>query len=240
MTPIVVFPLCSRDVGLARIHSRWIRKMGHRNAAHAIVYIENGTSTAAAGEILENVAHAFRHVTRRSYPKLERFGWPQAPNQLFQMVANSMAKQCMPWLWFEPDAVALKPDWADLLFAEYARAGQPFMGVHVEQMDHVNGTAIYPHNSNQLLPSAMRAGSSAWDYDCGPEMKPHTHDAGKGLMQHVWTMTNGRFVPVGGGETPCRITVRIAESQIRKSAAMVHRIKDDSLVRLLLSGEFKP
>lgn len=240
MDPIVVFPVCSKDVSLAWTHSRWLMKMGHRNKATAIVYDEQGCDPMAISEMLGNLGKTFTKVIRRPYRKMERTSWPIAPNRIFQKVANDMSRQCMPWLWFEPDAVALKPQWVDMLFREYAMAGQPFMGAHVEHMKHVNGTAIYPATANELLATAMTAEDYAWDYECGDEMQPHTHNVANTLMQHVWTMVGGKFSAVGGGELPVNITPDIAKSQIRSGAAMIHRIKDDSLLKLLITEAFIP
>lgn len=239
MTPIVVFPVCPKDLGLALAHSRWLVKMGRKNNAKAIVYAEDGCRNADVVAFCGNLNSTFRHVAKRGYPKMANYGWPRTPNMVFQMVAAKMQSQCLPWLWFEADAVALKPDWVDALFAEYAKAGKPFMAPRVDRMNHFNGTAIYPSQAPELIPAAMAATDQAWDYACGAEMEPITHDASKTSMFHVWTLEGTRFSPVGGGSVPMGITAHMAK-QIPKTACMIHRIKDDSLVRLLMSGAYKP
>jgi hypothetical protein len=240
MTPIVVFPVCPKDLSLAVAHSRWLAKMNRKNSARAIVYAEDGCRQSDVLTLCSNLNTTFQHVAKRGYPKMPRHGWPKTPNMVFQMVARAMQKQCLPWLWFEADAVALRPDWVDALFAEYASAGKPCMAPKVDKMAHFNGTAIYPPETPELIPSAMLATDQAWDYMAAADMAPITHDASRSSMLHVWTIQSGRFSPVGGGSDPAQITLEMARRDIPKGMCMVHRIKDDSLIRLLMSGQFQP
>lgn len=240
MTPIVVFPVCPKDISLAVAHSKWLAKMNRKNTAKAIVYVEDGCRHQDVLTLCSNLNTTFMHVAKRGYSKMPRHGWPKTPNMVFQMVALRMQQQCLPWLWFEADAVALRPDWVDAMFAEYSSAGLPFMGPHVKKMTHCNGLAIYPPETPELIPSAMKATDQAWDYACGAEMIPLTHDAADTSMIHVWTMNGNRFSHVGGGTEPMNITAEIANREIHKGACMIHRIKDDSLIRLLMSGAYKP
>jgi hypothetical protein len=235
----VVFPVCVRDSGLAAVHSDWLRKMSNKCDATALLVREDGCSRQDIARLEDNLRAVFRRFHSIRYFEGKATGWPQAPNYIFQKVAHGMRHQCNPWLWFEADVVALKPPWLENIASRYHRAGKPFMGPVVSRMGHVNGVCVYPSDAVFRMPKAMSATDQAWDYVAKDEMAPFTHDASD-IMQHIWSVDGNNASEVGGGDVPRNVTPEKARHWIKPTAQIIHRIKDRSLIDLLMSGKYVP
>lgn len=235
---VVCFNVHAGDIGLAVTHSAWLRKLGRQHEHKAIICHDPSCPITALNALEINLRAAFTEVDTFVYSRPPIPGYPAAANWAFQSVALHMAKQKSPWLWFESDAIALKPDWLEQLQAEYDECGASWMGPVVQHMNHLQGTAIYPADAAQRMPNAMRAGERvAFDMEGDQDTRHDRHDASR-LMFHCWTVLNGQFCPVGGGEVPANISLELART-IPKTAVFAHRFKDESLLRLLMSGEFR-
>lgn len=229
----VVFPIHNGDAHLALAHARWLVKLGRWG--HSALIAHDPT-------LNRDTLRAFTDTLRKSFPKTSVFsyrrppvgGWPMAPNWAWQQTAKHMS-QIGSWLWMEPDAVALTPEWVQQIEEEYSFSGMPFMGPIVKDMGHANGCSVYPRQTVELLPSAMRATNLAWDYVAKDEMIPKTKDASE-LIQHVWSTQDGKWLEVGGGQVPMLLTEQDVRRNLKPSAVMVHRVKDQSLLNLLMKG----
>jgi hypothetical protein len=226
---IVVFPVCQMDHDLALHHANWLLSMNRQWNHDAVISFDRSLSTPLNLQTL--LRRCFRSVTFCEYPSPKHKSWPQAPNWAMQHTARYMARFGKPWLWLEADAVVLKNDWLDQLQREYDRAGQPFMGPIVPNMGHCNGVAVYPANFAQISPRAMTCIDRAWDYEMKPDMIHKCHDSSR-LTQHLWGIVNGQPHP-NSGPAPMGLTRTQAKAWIDPSAVLVHRIKDDSLLKLL-------
>lgn len=233
---IAVFPVCNRDIGLAIRHAEWLARMGHLNHRTALIWSEEGTHADPLGDILSK---SFTVVRLMTYPSVANLGWPHRANSAWQRMAVTAPYFCQPWLWMEADAVALRPDWMDQIEAAYAKSQLPFMAPKVDHMSHYNGVAVYPANAWSIMPRAMSATSQAWDCAAAEEMQGRTFDA-KRIMQHVWVVAGGKWLPCGGGAPPSSVTASEARRNLIEGAALVHRIKDSSLIELLMSGKLVP
>lgn len=236
--PITVVLPVAHDIGLAIMHARWMRQMGCNHAHKAIISFDGSINLPMQNEFKNLIEPIFASVDMFTYPTPPVKAWPQAPNWAWQHVANHMSFQDRPWLWLEADAVVLKPDWLEQLQAEYEKAKHLFMGPKVKQMGHFNGGMIYPPDAANRMPMAMRCTDLAWDYVTRQEMAHDCHDACH-LMQHIWSIMGEDAVEVGGGQVPASVTVDRANRWIKKSAVMIHRIKDASLLNLLMSCAYK-
>lgn len=234
----VVFPVCNRDIQLAVKHAKWLRVLaaGRKWDHRAVISFDQSVDMTALRQFMEHLRAVFSDVLQFTYPIPPIVGWPAAPNWAFQNTAHFMREHGVPWLWLEADAVVLRADWLDQLQTEYERAGRPFMGPHVQGMSHSNGVMIYPPSTPSLVPSAMRCVERAWDYECAHEMMPQCHNASH-LLAHIWTIVGEEASEVGGGVEPAAVTVDRARRWIKPGAVVVHRIKDGSLVDLLLRKE---
>jgi hypothetical protein len=235
----VVFPICTGDAALAIHHAKWLSSMNRKNPNAALVSFDTSLNPALANELKAHLQTSFSSVGLYRYQAPRNAGWPDGANAAWQNAARRMCGGRNPWLWFEADCVALTPDWLERLQEEYERGRKSFMGAIVPDMGHMQGTGIYPDNAGNRLPRAMAATNMAWDYVMKPEMIADCHNAFE-LVQHLWLIENGEVRPHGGGEVPQNITKEKAERWITPRAAMLHRVKDASLVSLLLRREFVP
>lgn len=235
---VVVFPV-AQDIGLAIAHAHWMRKMEKVHAHKAVIAFDATCDMHKLNEFRNLIAPLFISVELFTYPIPPVRAWPNAPNWAWQNVANHMSRQESPWLWMEADAIALKPDWLERLQAEYARAKHLFMGPKVTEMgSHVNGVAIYCADAAQRLPKAMTATSQAWDYVAQPEMSHDTHNA-RHMMGHFWSVIGDDAVGVGGGNVPQGVRLHQAQRWITPGMVLCHRIKDNSVLDLLMSGQLQ-
>lgn len=235
----VCFPVYAGDIGLAITHAKWMQRMGRKHAHKAIICHDPSCPVV--------LLNAFEQLLRVSFAEVESFvysrppipTYPAAANFAFQSVALHMAKQKSPWLFFEADTVALKPDWIEQLQAEYDACGRSWMGPHVQGMSHANGVMVYPADAAQRMPNAMSSGAhEAFDMRAAADVMHDCHDCNH-LLFHTWSILNGQWHPVGGGVVPANVTLDLAQ-KIPRSACAIHRVKDASLVNLLLTGAFKP
>lgn len=234
----VCFPVYQGDIGLATLHANWMVRMGRRHEHKAIICHDPSCPVVLLNQFELLLRQCFSEVESCVYARPPIPTYPAAANFAFQSVACHMAKQKSPWLFFEADMVALKPDWLEQIQAEYDACGRSWMGAVVHQMGHFNGTAVYPSDAAARMPHTMNCGANeAFDMLARHDAMHDVHDCGH-LMFHCWSVLNGEFCPVGGGQVPMNISVELA-NKIPKSAVTIHRIKS-GLIELLMRGEFRP
>lgn len=231
----VVFPVCSGDFQLALHHSKWLASIGKWSHA-AVVTHDMTVSDSSLSGLVGILGRCFNGVTTFRYPFPPIRSWPNAPNWAFQHTARHMLHFGNPWLWLEADSVVLRPDWIELIQDEYERCGKTIMGPVVPNSGHINGVAVYPADLAALAPTAMSATNLAFDHELMADLKHQFHDAGH-LIQHFWSIADGQPNP-NNGEPPSGLTLDQARRWINRNAALVHRIKDASVLNLLMSGAF--
>lgn len=237
----VCFNVHAGDINLALLHSQWLRTMarGSKWNHRAIICHDPSAPAVSLNHFEQNLRHCFAEVDTCVYARPPVPQYPASANFAFQSVALHMNRQKSPWLWFEADAVALKPDWLEQLQSEYDRCGRSWMGPHVRGMQHANGVMIYPRDAAERMPNTMRCGAhQAFDMVAATDIMHDCHDCDH-LFFHTWSILNGEWHPVGGGIVPSGVTPALA-AKIPRSAVAIHRVKDQSLVQLLLRGEFRP
>lgn len=233
---VVVFPVCGKDIGQAIHHAKWLRSMKRKWNHKALIAYDYTANTNLLNEFMRLLEPCFEKIEAWHYP-VSGLQYPHAANFAFQSVAIKMSKQQAPWFWCEADLVVLNPGWIDQLQSEYERACKPFMGAIVPQMGHTNGTAIYPANAANIMPRVMSCGSGqAFDMVAKEDMGNDVHDCGH-LLFHTWSVLGDQWHPVGGGQVPANITAAMAQ-RIPRSAVAIHRVKDFSLINLLVSGQY--
>lgn len=235
----VCFPVYQGDLSLALIHSKWLQRMGRRHEHRAIICHDPSCPVVGLNQFEQMLRGVFTEVESFVYQRPPIPTYPAAANWAFQNVAMHMARGKSPWLFFEADTVALKPDWIEQLQAEYDSCGRSWMGPHVQGMNHANGVMVFPADAALRMPNAMRCGDGhAFDMAAAADIMQDCHDCNH-LLFHTWSIFNGQWHPVGGGVVPSNVTLDLAR-QIPRSACAIHRVKDSSLIDLLLRGEFKP
>lgn len=237
VTELAVFlPFCHMDYPLMLKSVSWMAQMHGKLPRTAILHHDGTVSQNVVARITQAARSAFANVIVNSYPTPQRpyIGWPAAPNWSFMRACEFMLQhEPQPWLWFEADAVALKPDWLYRLEAEYGAGGQPFMGPIIGDFDglhmgHMNGGGVYPWNTAQIIPKAFIRPGQAWDTQMKPEMIHLTHPANR-LMQHCGAVVNGCCKPANGplAKFPNQ---NLVDTLVNPTSVYFHPCKDGSLV----------
>lgn len=233
----VVFPVCNMDFALAAHHARWLVQMGAKWDHDALVAYDGSVPAHLVKQFQAMLSGCFRHADAFHYPTPSA-RYPAAANAAWRNVALEMQRRNSPWFWCEADGVFLRTDALDQFQREYDGCGKPWMGYVVPGMGHLQGTAIYPPDAASRMPRAMNAApTQAFDMEGKWDIGNDCHHAPH-LLFHVWSVLNGEACPVGGGHLPVNITAEQARRWIPTTAVFAHRIKDRSLVDLLLSGAF--
>lgn len=161
-------------------------------------------------------------------------GWPQGPNKMWEIAARTIANphpkalpKPQPWLWLEPDAVPLVPEWMDKIEAEYTEKKMPFMGDIVEDdpqhnvEKHMSGIGVYPPQVDCYTARMLALGPEAWDTFFRGEFLPYTAETK--LIQHLfWQSHNPTVAPTFPDQSSL--------SLLQKDAVIFHRVKDSSLI----------
>jgi hypothetical protein len=122
-------------------------------------------------------------------------GWPVSCNLAFENIARHAADNLKaPFLWMEPDAIPIQPQWLDSIEIAYKNCGQPFMGDFVgiagimpNGVDHMSGIAVYHWDLHRLAPSLFNNERFAWDIASAKQVIPLF--ARTSLIQHDWVPT---------------------------------------------------
>jgi len=226
----VVFPFCATDADLALKNMQWMAEL---NSYPYTMILAIDDQSRLVNEILRAAQAAFEQVILFKYPLPPVPGHPQAANWAFRHTARYMEQRGKPWLWMEPDMIPLKPEWLDVLQGEYEACGMDCMGSIVPDLGWINGTSVYPPNLASTCPNLMSTPDGHWAFDTviHPEIVHRTHNAAH-LLAHVWCQVNDTLLPYGSGQLPSFHNKRML-AQIPHAAMTLHRVKDDSLIRLL-------
>lgn len=233
----VVFPVCNMDFQLAMHHARWLMHMKAHWNCDAVIAVDGSVPLHLVKQFQDMLVQCFRSADLFRYPT-PHGGYPAVANSAWRTTALEMQRRNCAWFWCEADGVLLKRSSLDDIQNEYDRCGKSWMGVVVPGMSHLQGTAIYPPDAAARMPRAMNAPpDKAFDMEGQSETTHSQHDASN-LLFHVWSILNGEACPVGGGHLPTGITVAQLRRWLPKTAAYIHRVKDHSVIDLLLSGQF--
>lgn len=221
---VVVLPFYSKDALLAAKSVAWMAELGTPKTHDILLSHERDTDPSLVVHIHELAAKSFKQVHRHSYA--QRY---PACNEAWAAAALQMMNERRNWLWMEPDAVALNPNWLTALQERYDQAGCKFAGPIVPGMGHMNGTGIYPFDTPHICPQATRAPPAhAWDMAMKPEMIHLCHDCSD-LWQHAWVEVNGQLLPHGDGVKPTFPTHN-SVGRLSPSAVTFHRNSDGTLI----------
>lgn len=228
---LVVIPACNKDAMLAIKNIKWIARLGGCPEHECLLSLPTDMVQRYTDPLIRAAQLAFKHVSIFRYKCSSIMSWPEGANIAFRRTAQHLQGGNTPWLWLEPDAVPLKPGWAETLQAEYEKCGKLFMGSVVPGMGHANGTAIYPADTVNLIPNALSENlpkQIAWDSAMKEEMIDLCHDASH-LMAHCWGIVDGKPHPILG-EAAVFQTHEQVKSWISNTAVLFHRCKDGSLI----------
>lgn len=206
------------DADMASDLLKWIEQLGPYKS-HRILLVSNASCTAEDdSKVIASANSAFGKVDFVKQDKRLNLGWPGEANALIGIAMRYVYMYIKtPWLWLEPDAVPLKPQWLDLLQKEYLAAGKPYMGA-LQKM-FLAGVAIYPWDAILDFTQHISSTVAAWDQLGGSVIVSKSRITD--LIQHDW------------GSAPDNAPTFTDLSRINPKAVLFHRCKDGSLIRIL-------
>jgi len=226
---VVVLPFWNGDVELLIRNLDWMVMMGMARTHDCLLSYDNTTLRDSIKRVEARARDVFCSIQHTSYavPHGTRF----AATAAWQHAAKKMHVMFRNWLWLEPDAIPLKPNWLTVLQTIYDNSKSLFCGPVVPGMGHLNGTAIYPANTPELLPRTMSHTQNAWDVEAKDEMAGNVKDIGH-IFYAAWGTVDGKLDPLTG-DSPTFPPGSPLLNQIPKTAVVFHRNKDGSLIQRL-------
>lgn len=151
--------------------------------------------------------------------------WPVAPNTLFRCAAGYIAETVrVPWLWMEPDAIPLRPEWADRIETDYIGARKPFMGTRFDApYPHINGIAVYPPDIRSISPKMFSAHTKPFDLIDAKLVMSKTQITK--LIHHRWGDIQNNIAPTFPNMESLK--------SIPMDTMVFHRNKDGTLIQRL-------
>ena len=253
----IVFAYHNGDAELALLSAKAITAMGINMRHKATVCATE--DTALVNEITEELKKSFQEVGR--IIAQDGFnGWPLGPNQMFADAAASCYAVNEPWMFWEPDCVAMKSGWADDLETEFRKepailghqyeGGMATNGKNIYKM--IVGSAVYPPNILDHCPSAQSLGNynlayrsagtipEPWDVRCRWNFMAIGRDCP--LLRTYWKSVNyqwrdGKIVFFAEDpEAQAVQGVTCPDRVISSQAVVIHGCKDGSLHKMAIAG----
>lgn len=228
---LVVIPFCSKETALVKKNLDYWKRLDGRVPYEALFAWDTATPESEVKNIIAIGNDYFSKVHTFYYEAPIHASWPRPQNAAFQESARyiSMFFNC-PWLWLEPDTVALRPNWLRDLVDEYNRGQKPFMGHIVAGMGHMNGVGFYPNQIEKYAPAALMTDTVAWDVAMKDQMIDQCHPAND-LMQHMWDADPSAIMKQWskGGEITFPNWESVAH-RVDFKKAILHRCKDGTLI----------
>jgi hypothetical protein len=253
----IVFAYHNGDAELALLSAKAITAMGINMRHKATVCATE--DTALVNEITEELKKSFQEVGR--IVAQDGFnGWPLGPNQMFADAAASCYAVNEPWMFWEPDCVAMKSGWADDLETEFRKepailghqyeGGMATNGKNIYKM--IVGSAVYPPNVLDHCPSAQSLGNynlayrsagtipEPWDVRCRWNFMAVGRDCP--LLRTYWKSVNyqwrdGKIIFFAEDpESQAVQGVTCPDRVISSQAVVIHGCKDGSLHKMAIAG----
>ena len=218
---VVVLAFCAADEHRMRELLRWIAELGQVQATALAVVPKSYTGWA---RMIPELVTAFdRHFTVKTPFDLPKEGWPLGPNWSFLTAAEHCRRTQSDFLWLEPDCIPLRSGWFEAIRDAYRAAGKPYLGfIEPGTNDyprHLTGNAVYHHGVFHHFRTDQLG--RAWDIAMADTLLP---------LAAATPLIHQEFGPLD--RPPVFHTVDDLR-RIPQEAALFHRNKDGSLIRVL-------
>lgn len=221
----IVLPFYSGDAWLLEKNLRWMQELDTKLDYDCILSFDNETDPTNVKAIARDL---FRSIREIRYDRIAESQWPRPQNNAFTSTAWQMEKLGQPWLWFETDAVPIKPGWLDRINESHLKNKKPFTGHWNEESNVFNGTAVYPPNVARYSVRAMTATLTngkdgrqpPWDVYGSGEIEPYLNKAND-IFQHKWEHD---------GASPTFPDIKSVSEILRNGISVFHRCKDGTLI----------
>jgi hypothetical protein len=236
---------------------RSLRRFGVYGENHSLLVVSRPSDKAFSKSIFDLIKDLFPGGTEYHLFDCDGpSGWPQGPNFYWKKTIEHFAVEnnTQPWLWMEADLIPLKPNWIDLLEAEYVKAGKPFMGtvnnttmvtkdkVLINIAQHLQGTAVHPPRVDEFCSIWKFVDNipKAFDVITQWEVMPHVADTKliqQGFRTSLYKMTLNPLM-IKGLDNGDMNGVVAYDQPISDEAVLHHGCKDSSLADIVNSDEY--
>jgi hypothetical protein len=226
---VIVLPFHSQALPQAELWMQWVKELGcGRN--HSIILLHGKTCDFSRVEALARESFASVELL----PDAEDIkGHPEGPNSMMrQAVWHCQTSSIGPWMFCEPDNIALLADTFDRYEREYKGCGKDFMGsfrpAHDVTPDYLSGNMMLPKEALFKAPMLSRRGLSrdgvelAFDIVAASQILPLAHFTK--LQQQV---------PKNSDGTSISFPDSASLSLLSPDAVFFHPCKDGSLIERL-------
>lgn len=225
---VVVIPVARCEWHLAMKLLKWIRALNTEMLNNCIVL---GAPKLSDGEfaLLREAAGGIADEHRL---KFEDKGYFSGANKMFKAALDycESKRPGKAMLWVEADCVPMRATWVDEILDEYRGCGQPVgADVHLCELNHATGNAIYHPNWRMLMPSLaeLPGPDPEWGWDSQNADDTFTRCHRMKTIQQIW-------------RPPLPITKEWAAANIRPETALFHQQKDGSLIDVLCARNNLP
>jgi len=212
----IAIAICQKDIPLITLWAKWLVAVGVSEGTEIYLTVDQ--------KVDDNTLSRVHHILHREggiHVHLDIYfgkdpGYPGAANRMFIFTAERAAKSGKPFLWMETDMIPTRPGWMDEVVKEYEECGKPFMGpvLHVYDIPHMNGTAVYPADWAEQSDIAKAPDHWPWDTYSRHSVEGKTHSSQ--TLKHFY-----------GNRTFPKDKEHLGE------CAAFHPVKDGSLIRYL-------
>lgn len=230
----VVLAICPKDVDLAIKLLLWIRKLGRHPDFPFLLVADAATNWFQVKKAVQIASETFRTVATITNDQHVE-GWIPGSNSLFQTAAKWCEAHGESFLWMEPDATPLRPNWLDSIHKAYLACNKAFMGsiIHHNIPNQVNpyfeGNGVYPSNTWSRIADRWSPNIS-WTLACTDRVLDDAVNSP--LFQHVWGVQD--LPPVFYDVKAASAAVNtMTPGDLQPDVVYFHRCKDASLIRLL-------
>lgn len=235
MNFLCVIPFHQGDADLTHELLLWVQELGGCAKHRCLLVADSSVQLKKTDDITTLARDVFGKAAITFVDGITA-AWPKASNQMFKHAAFHVAHwEHSPFFWMEPDCVPLRASWLDEIANEYAKCGKDYMGklVSTDQQGmpalHMNGNAVYPHDVGLRLAQYLE-GDQAWDIASADAVIGLAHNTP--LIHHFWGK-HGLPPHFQEHRTKEDSDNTLTLANIPKKAAIFHRCKDGSLVRVL-------
>jgi len=231
---MIALPVFSGDYDRLLNNLVWIRQLGGCPDHDAVIVADAGMEARQVFHLKDEASKSFRSVAIESTDQ-SVVGWPQGSNSLFLAAARFAEKRNVPWLFFEPDCVPLKPEWLSSIQIHYQVKGARYMGALVPCNDprlpslHLSGCAMYPASAYSEIGKEIESHpDKAFDLSNAPIVVPQA--ANSDLFHQLWGQLND---PPTFAEKRIPNTSTFDLDFLNPKACLFHRNKNGTLIGLL-------
>ena len=175
---LVALPVHSGDLSRLKNLLLWCSQLSGCHGHSAVIVADAATQAPAILELKSDALLSFNSVEIITNDKPVA-GWVPGANSLFLTAAQFAKHRNVPWLFLEPDAVPLKPRWADFIEIHYRASGARYMGRLVPCDDprlpkvHYTGVGMYPPEAyDELSKFIVGAPDVAFDLSTASYLSP--------------------------------------------------------------------